>query len=406
MAPHSQNPDRAASWQSSGRLSLSWRRRAVAHLVLMLAIVIILFAPFGCNGQKSSTPKEESGALSTASIAIGAILPLTGDAAAYGQSMKRGMELAFSQLPCDGKLLFEDSQADPKQAVSAYQKLRDLHEVTLVLGPFTSGETLAVAPIAERDQTVIVSTGASAPEISQAGEYTFRIVTSDLYDADVLARYIAGKFGASRPAILYINNAYGRGVKDAFRTAVAESSIDVVAAEAYDPSAADFRSVIQRTIAANPDVLVLVGHQEMGRVLRQIREAGSDIPVVSTGLFEDPAILKSAGESAENVHYSFASFDPADKEPLVAEFVQLYNGKYDAAPDILAALGFDAVRLAAHVTDCKQISGPEIKSRLLSVQGFSSVTGDMTFDARGDVVKSFGIKKVEDGQFRWVQRRF
>lgn len=382
-----------------------WSRSTLVARVSAFLVAVGLCVPSGCQQREESGDAQDESS-QTATITIGAILPLTGDAAAYGQSMRRGMELASSQLTCDLEILFEDSQADPKQAVSAYRKLRDVNRVSLILGPFTSGETLAVAPIAERDQTVIVATGASSPEVSEAGEYTFRIVTSDLYDADVVARYLAKELGATRPAILYINNAYGRGIHDAFVTALGDNGGTVVAAEAYDPSALDYRPVIQRVAAANPDALFLVGHQEMGRVVRQVREAGIDIPIMSTGLFEDPAIVQSAGANAEDVHYSYASFDPEDAEPLVTEFVRSYSESYGAVPDIIAALGFDAVRLAAKVTECKQLAGSEIKSRLLRVTAFSGVTGDMTFDEHGDVLKSFGIKKVENGSFIWVHRRF
>jgi len=397
--------NRTTNCGSSGKTPILWHHRVLPQLFLFLLTTIVLLASSGCKKDEPSTPAE-GGATQRTTLTIGAILPLTGDAGAYGQSMKRGMELASSQVTGDLEILFEDSQADPKQAVSAFQKLRDVNKVSLILGPFTSGETLAVAPLAERDQTVIISTGASAPEVSDAGEYVFRIVTSDLYDADVVARYVSSELQARQPAILYINNAYGRGVHDAFRAAVADIGGTLVAAEAYHPSAVDYRPIIQRVAAANPDVLFLVGHQEMGRMVRLIREAGIDVAIMSTGLFEDPAIVQSAGAHAEDVHYSYASFDPDDAEPLVADFVRAYSERYASAPDIVAALGFDAVRLVADVTECKELPGDEMKSRLLKVQGFSGVTGDMTFDEQGDVLKSFGIKKVEDGQFVWVHRRF
>ncbi len=343
-------------------------------------------------------------------VRIGVILPLTGDGAAYGSSMRRGMDLAAeelaSTLPYELVLIYEDSQADPTKALSAYRKLADVDQVPAILGPFTSSETLAVAPAAEADDIVILSTGASSPEVTNAGDFIFRIVTSDFFDADVVARYSIEHLGIREMAVVFINNEYGTGVRDVFSPRFQELGGTVLSVEGYLPDDPDFRTLLAKVRDSRPDGLFLVGHQEMGRVLRQAREIGIESTVVSTGLFQDPAILETAGPAAEGVFFSYASYNPQSEDVVLGNFVATYEEKYGENPNILAALGYDAVRLLGAVIAGAGASGRDIRDGLYRTQGFEGVTGEMSFDSNGDVVKSFGIKKVQDGQFVWVINKF
>lgn len=97
-------------------------------------------------------------------VVIGAILPLTGGAAPYGVGLKKGVDLALDQVNKNGGInghrlliVVEDSQADPAKAVSAFNKLRSINAVPMVLGDMFSAGTLAIAPIAERNKIVILS---------------------------------------------------------------------------------------------------------------------------------------------------------------------------------------------------------------------------------------------------------
>jgi len=343
-------------------------------------------------------------------IIIGAILPLTGHAGAYGKSLQRGTDLALAQVNSSAsnplKIVYEDSQADPKIATSAYRKLVDLNHVRAIIGPFTSSETFAIGPLTERNHVVILSPGASAPGITQAGDFVFRIVTSDLFDGDVLARFARQKLSFGKMAIAYINNDYGVGVRDAFSQRFQQLGGTVALAEGYSPTGIDYRTLLTKIKDAKPDGLLLTGYKEMGKVLKQAQEVGLSVPVLSTGLFEDPEILKTAGGAAEGVYYSYASFNPNSSEPSVAEFVQAFKKSYNSEPDILAALGYDAVKVMARAYADPKLSADQIRDNLYKIQNFPGVTGEMSFDQNGDVTKAFGIKRIQDGTFAWLINRY
>ena len=170
----------------------------VVLVVLVLGGIIVwrTFAP----GQ----PKE---------IRIGVLTPLTGGEANYGRSTKRGVDLAIEELNNRMKekgivfsAVYEDDQMSPKVATSAIQKLISVDKVPVIIGPFGSSVVLAVAPIAERNKTVIISASATADAIADAGDYIFRVVPPNRRQAQDVANLVWNKLKAKRASILYLNN--------------------------------------------------------------------------------------------------------------------------------------------------------------------------------------------------------
>lgn len=174
-------------------------------------------------------------------VTVDAILPLTEDAGSYGVWLKRGMDLAFDAINADGGIkgrdlviTYEDSQAGPAKVVSAFNKLRSVDSVPMVLGAMFSAVTLAIAPIAERSKTVLLSPSASTIEPTDAGDYIFRIYPSDTYDGIYLARYARDELKASNVAIVYMQASSIAAIVDAFRTNFEAAGGKVVAAKAYN----------------------------------------------------------------------------------------------------------------------------------------------------------------------------
>ena len=127
-------------------------------------------------------------------VKIGAILPLTGDAAKYGESAKEGIELAIKEINAEGgvkghkiEIIYEDSQGLPTTGVSAFQKLITSNRVPAVIGGLFSSVTLAIAPIANREHVVVLSPTSSAPAITKAGDYIFRNCASDIFEGKIMA---------------------------------------------------------------------------------------------------------------------------------------------------------------------------------------------------------------------------
>lgn len=370
----------------------------IGILIVIVLVVILIIV------QTKKEPEE---------IKIGAILPLTGDAAPYGESMKRGIELAIDELNKSGGikgkkiiLVYEDDQANPALAVSGFRKLVTINKVPVVIGGATSSVTLAVAPIAEKDRTVFLSPGSSAPAVTNAGDYIFRNCTSDVFDGMIIAKYAVQELRLKKFGILYINNDFGVGLRDTFRAEVDKLGGKVVSEEAFEQGATDFRTQISKFMKSGQDAVFFVAYKEAGRILRQAKELHLRTKFLSVGIFEDPKVFELAGDAANGVYYTYRSYDPRSEDIRIKTFVNNFRSKFATDPDLYAVYSYDAAKILAFAMGKSDLSGPSIKDALYAVKQFPGVTGNITFDSNGDVLLPMGIKVVDDKSFNWVVRDY
>jgi len=373
------------------------RKTRVIFIVCLLSFVWVFFS---CVKE----PQE---------IRIGAILPLTGDAAKYGKASKQGIELGLQQINSSGgihkkklEIIYEDDQADPKLGVSAFEKLITVNKVPAVIGPLPSSVALAVAPLAERNKVVLLSPAASSPAITNAGDYIFRNVVSDLFEGMALADFVYNNLHLREVSIIYINNDFGVGLKNSFTTKFESLGGKIIASESFEQGSTDFRTQLSKIKAGNPQGIYLIGYREMGKVLRQAAELKIKSQLLSIAMFEDPEILKIAGKSAEGVYYSFRAYDSQSGDELVKKFVEDYKSKYGVEPDIFAALSYDSIRILALAMREAGTNPEATKKFLYTIKDFPGVTGKITFDKNGDIVGTMSIKMVKDGKFIWHLRNY
>ena len=372
---------------------------------IWIGVLILIIAALAVSLIVTQTKKEPE------EIKIGAIFALTGDAAMYGESAKNGLELAIEELNkklLDKKItvVYEDNQGDPSKAVSSFQKLAYVDKVKYIIGPLGTPEVLAVAPIAEKKKIIILTPTSSGPQLTQAGDYIFRNCMSDLIEGAALAEFVFKELKTRTAGILYINNDYGIGLRDAFKKKFDILGGVILAEESFRKGDTDFRTQLLKIKFKNPRVLLLTGYAEMGRILKQARELGIEIQVVSTSNFEMPEILEIAGNAAENIYYTYQGFDIESEEEVVKKFTNSYRAKYNKDPDIFAALTYDAMKILAKAIERGGTDVENVKKELYGIKNFIGVTGKTSFDKNGDVIKPIGIKKVEDGKFIWVNKKF
>lgn len=365
-----------------------------ALLIVVLGVLFVF--PSGCS-KKRSEAKE---------IKIGAILPLTGSAAPYGVNAKRGIELALAEINAKGGIegaslvvIYEDSRTDPKEAVAALNKLFSLHGVRFIIGDINSSGVLAMAPIAEKNKIILLSPGASNPKISDAGEYIFRNWHSDALEGEIGAKYAFSKMNWKKAAVLYVDAAYGVGLAETFRKVFQNVGGEIAAFEAYAQDATDMRSQISKIIAAKPNGLYLPGWpKEMAVVLKQLKELGSEIPILSAQGFDDPSILKLSANAAEGVIFSVPE-TPDPNNEIVKSFNENYRIRYSQEPGVCSASGYDALRIFAYAINKVGDDIEQVQKIIASLKDFPGADGPITFDEHGDLLKPFSFKVVKNGKF-------
>jgi branched-chain amino acid transport system substrate-binding protein len=377
------------------------RKIDIKGIVITTILCIFIWCFVNC------APKESK------VIRIGAVLPLTGDAAVWGKNTQEGIDLAVEELNKEGgikgkkiEIVYEDSKALPQNGVSAIQKLITVDKVTVVIDNSVSSVCLAMAPIAEQNQVVILSTGSTAPKVSEAGDYIFRIWNSDALEGKVMADYAFDSLNLKTTAIMFINNDYGVGLQDVFSREFQKKTGKILTSESFNQNESNFRTQLAKIKNTNPQALYLVGYpKEIPSVLKQAKELGTKAQVLGTVAFEDPQIITVAGDASEGLIYPYP-VEPNKEDMAVKEFLTKYKAKYNKEPGITCDVGYDAVNMIAKAVESSGgETGPDIQKGLMMIKDFHGASGVMTFDENGDVNKSMGMKIIKEGKFVWYQKQ-
>jgi len=340
-------------------------------------------------------------------IKIGAILPLSGSGAKYGEEAKNGINLAVMQINTSGgvnnkeiKIIYEDDQGKSSGAINAFNKLVTVNKVPVVIGPMYSSTVLSVAPIAEEKKVVLFTPSGSSPEITQAGDYVFRNWPSDTFEGSEMANFAYEQLDLQKAAILTVNIDYGTGLTEVFKNKFTALGGQVLAIEKYDQGDTDFRSQLTKIKATKPDVLYLPGYYtEIALILKLAKELGFDTKYLSCVGFDNPKAIELAGEAAEDVIFARPAYDPNSEDEVVSGFVESFKGEYNTIPGTYAAHAYDALNILIIAIKRGGYEAEDIKDVLYNVQNFNGVTGSTSFDKNGDVIKSIQIMTVRKGHF-------
>lgn len=368
-------------------------RRGVVAASLNFAVILILLG--------SCSPKP-SGV-----VRIGGLLPLSGDAAVWGVSMKEGIDLAAEEINSDRgaskpkiEMHYEDDRGLPNDGVTGAQKLMGVDKVKGLVGVANSSVALAIIPIIESNRVLFVSGGASSPKLSGASKYFFRTWPSDLAEAIAMARYSKRKLNVGRIAILYINNEYGVGLRDPFKQEFEALGGIIVSQQTFAQEATDFRTQLVSIRSANPEAVYLIGNpREMARCLKQARELGLKTQFLSVSGLVDPEVVNIAGAAAEGVILTDASFDPTSQNPETQRFLFRFKQKYGKDPGMLAVTGYDALRVLIHALDETGGEPTAMAASLRGLKEFPGAAGTISFDDKGDVSRPVRISTVKDRKF-------
>ena len=380
---------------------------------MQLAIVLRSLTGFALLEMAFLTSSCGSSASVERTVKIGVIAPLTGDSSDIGKQAREGAQLAEKEVNSLGaangkqlKVVIEDSQGDAQQAVLAMRKLVSIDHVPAVIGDFRSKSILAEAAIANENHVVLIGPTTSAPAITTAGPYVNRLWPVDKFEASRFADWCAAN-NIRSVAILYINDDYGLGLRDAFTSRFKSAGGQITNAIGFGESETDFKPALSKLAGGKPDAIYIVGFYKNSAIaVRQAREAGISAKLLGTTACEDEKFLEIAGKDAEGFLYPIVTgFDPVDPTPEAAAFIGAFRKEYGSDPNWAGAHYYEGVRLIAHLMSTAGTDGPALQKALLEVHDYRGATGVVNFDQNGDVVgKPLSIKTVKDGRFTVVAK--
>ncbi len=375
-------------------------------VVLTIVMVMSLFA--GCN---SSNGGDEG----AARIKIGAIGPLTGGAAIYGNAVKNAMELAVEEVNAEGgvqfELNFQDDAHDAETSVNAYGILMDWG-MQMLVGPVTSTPAAAVAAEAEADGVFMLTPSASSVKVIEGKTHVFQMCFSDpnqgVDSADYMSEHGIGK----SVAIIYrSDDAYSVGIYEKFVSEAAIKGINIVYTGTFEEAnKTEFSSQLTAAKQAGADVLFLpIYCESIAPLMTQAVSMGYDVDYFGVdgmdGILEVEGFDTSLAEGA----YLLTPFSADATDEKTTHFVEAYKAKYNEVPNQFAADAYDCVYAIYEACNAEgvtaDISAQEVCSALVDQFAtgklvFSGVTGsNMTWDSTGAVSKSPMAVVIKDGKY-------
>jgi branched-chain amino acid transport system substrate-binding protein len=375
----------------------------------LMAVVVTLAVAAAC-GKKDEAPKTANGEMI---VKIGQVSPLTGPQAHLGKDNDNGARLAIDEANARGVtlagrkvkfvLLSEDDQADPKTATIVAQKLVDA-QVKGVIGHLNSGASIPASKIYYDAGIPEISPSATAIKYTDQGFKTaFRTMTNDRQQGKVLGEFMVKKMGGKRVAIIDDRTAYGQGLADEVEKAVKGSGGEVVAREYTSDKATDFSAILTSIKGKNPDVLFFGGMDPQGAPMaKQMQSLGLKAKFIGGDGLQTTEFLKLASAAAEGVTASSPGL-PIDSMPGGKAFRAKFTAKYGAIQNY-APYAYDAV--TAMITAMEKAGSAEPAKYLTELPKirFAGVTGEIGFDAQGDVLGgAITLYRVKAGKWDVVE---
>ena len=374
-------------------------KRSVLFLLVLVCTASMVFA--GGGGQRDSN-----------AVSIGAIFPLSGPVAHFGNESRDGALLAVEEINAAGGLLgrqlvliSEDDQGSCELTINAFTRLRQMHNVPVVVGSSTSGATIAVSTLAQQSGVVLISPSATNINVTHAGNFVFRACFIDPFQGVVGAEFAYNELGSRRAAILFDAGAdYNTGLAEAFRNQFRSLGGTIVADEAYQTGDVDFNAQVTRIRAANPDVVYLPNYyQDVSLQIRQLRAQGVNTALVGGDGWD--GLIDHIGDEGLNGFWS-AGFAADTTEPRGVAFVNAFQRRFNRPATQFAALGHDSMMIVAEAIRAANSFEPAAIRDAMARTNGPFITGNIRFDADRNPIKGAAIMEISrrDGRMANVYR--
>lgn len=347
-------------------------------------------------------------------VTIAGLAELSGPGATAGTNFDNGVKLAVREINATGGFggrqvdySTSDTQTNPGIAKALAQRAVD-QNAYLVIGPVFSGSILVSMTETRRAEVPNFIGGEAAAITQQGNPFVFR---SSFTQADAMpkvARYLQDSVKAKSVAIVYVNNDFGKGGRDAIVRELEKRGIKVAADISTDPGQVDFSGPVLRAKQSNADALfVYSNEEESARALRELRKQGFDKPIVGESTLTNEKVIELAGGAAEGVvaHVGLTADAP---NATVQAFVKKYEAEYKARPDHNAMKGYTAMHVARAVQDKlgkfdRKAFASAMRGARIAAKEYSGVLFDVRFDDKGDLDRESFIIKVVNGRSQVVE---
>jgi branched-chain amino acid transport system substrate-binding protein len=356
-------------------------------LAISIFVLIVLVGGLFYLGMDGNSVKENK-------IKIGVVAPLSGKSSDWGQRTQRGINLALSEFK-NSKLevIYEDSASETEKAVTAANKLIEVDQVDVLFCQL-SGDCSAIAPIAQRKGIVLIGF-TSTPGFTKTGDYIFSIRGDSIYLGQDIGSFVNERY--SKAAVFNLNNPTMTGAYQGFQKTFKK---EIVFSSSHDDKTIDFKTELTKAKEKNPDVLVFISrYQSVSLLVKQARELGMNQQIISVQGIDTRSFLESTGNLSEGILYGTAMVYEDTKNPELQKALVKYKELYQESMPLYSAEGYDATRLLNSVVNKGASNSEEIRDQFFKVKAFPGLSGSITFDETGLVLKEYHMFIIREGKF-------
>lgn len=409
------------------------RHRYLVYLAVVLALAVVVTGIVGCGGGNETTTTAAPSTESTAApstetttaaptgepIVVGAVVSATGPAAPLGEPERATLRMMEKQVNEAGgvlgrplKIIIEDDQTNPKEAVTATQKLIQQEKVVAIIGSSISPSVLAMKPITAQAKIPQLAMGAANAITDEPPiDWIWRTPPKDALAVAKALKYISEKLKVTKIAVLHDENAFGSSGAAEIEKTAKDWGLEVVGKESYKTDETDLTTQLTKLKGANPEVLVVWGTNPGPAVAaKNMKQLGWDIPYVGSHGIANKKFIELAGDAAEGVVFPAGKLlipssivDPQQKA-IVDQFVAAYQAAVGQPPSTFAGHAFDALGLLLKAINTAQSTEPEaIQKALNETTGFAGPDGVYNYSPTnhdGLSVDDMIMVKIEGG--KWV----
>ncbi len=356
-------------------------------------------------------------------IKVGAILAVTGPASFLGAPEAKTIEMLVEDINAKGglggskiELVIKDSGASPEKAISFAKQLIEEEKVFAIIGPSTSGETMAIKNIAEEGKTILISCAAAEVIVNPVAKYVFKTPQMDKHAVIRIFEQMK-KMGIKKIGVLSSNTGFGKAGKEQIEKLAPEHGIQIAVNEVYDKAATDLTAEVTKVKAANVQAIVNWSIEPaQAIVIKNARQIGMTVPIFQSHGFGNINYVKAAGPAAEGVIFPAGRLLVAevlsDKNPqkaLLLSYKKAYEAKYKEDVSTFGGHAYDAMKIFEQAVKAAGAGADKEKVRttIENMKGLVGTAGIFNFspaDHNGLDTSAFEMLTVKDGKFAVLEK--
>ena len=341
-------------------------------------------------------------------IKIGFNVPLTGFAAADGESALNGAKLAVNQANASGgingkqiELVVYDDQASPKEAVPIANRLIEKDGVKVAVSGSYSGSTRAAAGVFQAAGIPYISAYAIHPGITRAGKYVFRTSFMGEVQGAAGALLIGQTMQIKRVVVITLKNDFGKSLAAGFKAEAANFGIEIINEYEYSIPDRQFGPIVAKVRADKPDAIYASGYFfTAGPLVNQLRSGGVTVPVIGQEGYDSEQFIKIAGSASEGVIIT-TSLDRDSNSPETRSFITEYEKLTGNKVDMVAASGHTALKVVIAALRTAGTSNPKAIRNAIAQTQLTAATGHISFNTLGEVRKNVQVQIVRNGGWHY-----